>query len=105
MATYIDPRLLKMTRATGESDQVEAIIVAREDGASSLTGEDGELVRKMIESTIECTGDSPISLRYFPSANAAVISASGRFIQAVLQNEDLAVASATEIDLVFFLKS
>jgi len=102
MATYIDPRLRKKIRAAGESGQIEAIIVAKEDGISSVISENGSLVRKMIESSTECTGDTPISLRYFPKANAAVISAGGRFIEAILQSQDLAVASATEIDLMFF---
>lgn len=102
METYIDPRLLKIIPAAGESGQVEAIIVAREDDPSSSAELDGELMRKMIENTIECTRESPISLRFFPRANAAVISASGRFIQAILQSQDLAVANATEIDLMFF---
>ena len=102
MATYIDSRLLKKIRAAGESGQVEAIIVVKEDDVSSVISEDGWLVRKMINGAIEYTGDSPISLRYFPNANAAVISASGRFIQAILQSQDLAVASATEIDLIFY---
>lgn len=103
MATHIDPRLLKIIRAAGESDQVEAILVAKEDGASSPTADDGGPARRMIEGAIEGTGDLPVEVRYFPRANAAVISASGRFIQAILQSEELAVASATEIDVVFFL--
>jgi hypothetical protein len=103
MEPYIDRQLTKKIKTAGESGQVEAIIVAREDSASSATEEDGELVRRMIENTIECTGDYPISLRYFPKANAAVISASGGFIQAILQSEDLAVASTTEMDAITFL--
>ena len=88
-----------------EEDGPESAGWIVEDGDSSSAEEDGGPVRKIIESAIECTDDLPISLRYFPRANAAVISASGRFIQAILQNEELAVASATEIDLMFFLRS
>lgn len=104
MTTYIDPRLLRIIRAAGDSGQVEAIIVANEDDVSSITEQDGGPVRKVIEAAKERTGDSPISLRYFPRANAAVISASVRFIHEILQCENLAVASATEIDLMFFKK-
>ena len=103
MSSYIDPRLRKIIHVAGESGRVEAIIVAREDNLSSSTEEDGELMLKVIENTIEYIHESPISVRFFPRANAAVISASGRFIQAILQNQDLAVASTTEIDAITFL--
>jgi len=104
MAAYIDPRLLKKIRAAGESGQVEAIIIANGNDLSQPAEDRGPL-QKMVEDAIEGTGDHPISLRFFPRANAAVISASGRFIQAILQSQGLAVASATEIDLMFFSES
>jgi len=40
--------------------------------------------------------------RYFPKANAAVITASSRFLRQILNDENLAIASATDIDLIDF---
>jgi hypothetical protein len=102
MATYIDRRLTEKIRAAGESGQVEAVIIVKENGDSSLTADDGGMARQVIEGAAERAGELPFSARYFPRANAAVISSSGRFIQEILKDENLAVASATEIDTITF---
>jgi hypothetical protein len=102
MATYIDCRLTEKIRAAGESGQIEAVIVVKKNGSSSLTADDEGLARQVIECAAERAGDLPFSVRYFPRANAAVISSSGRLIQEILKDENLAVASATEIDAILF---
>jgi hypothetical protein len=104
MATFIDRRLMEKLSAAGESGRVEAIIVVKENGGSSPAIEDGGLARQVIEGTAEQTGEHPNAVRYFPRANAAVIAASGRFIQEILKNENLAVASATEVNTLAVLK-
>jgi hypothetical protein len=103
MATHIDRRLSEKISAAGEADLVEAVIVVKESGNSSLSKDDDGLVQQVIEQAIQRTSDQPGSVRYFPRANAAVISASRRFIQEILQDENLAVASAIDVDaLIFF---
>jgi len=102
MAIYIDRRLTKKIDSAGESGKVEAILVVKEDGGSDLSVDDGGLARRVIEGAIERTGDPPVAVRYFPRANAVMISASGRFVQEILKDENLAVASATDIDLTIF---
>lgn len=102
MKTYIDRRLTERISAAGESGKVEAIIVVEETGDSCLTADDGGLARHVIEGVTRRTGDLPSAVRYFSRANAAVISASGKFIQEILKDENLAVASATDVDAIGF---
>jgi hypothetical protein len=102
MAAYIDRRLTEKIRAAGESGQVEAVIVVKEQEGLSLTVDDGDLARQVVEGAAGRAGDLPSSIRYFPRANAAVISSSGRLIQEILMDENLIVASATEIDTIIF---
>ena len=102
MATYIDRRLIEKIRAAGESDQVEAVIVVNENISSSLTEDDWGVARQVIECAAERAGELPFSVRYFPRANAAVITSSGKVMQEILKDENLAVASATEIDAILF---
>jgi len=102
MKTYIDWRLTERISAAGESGEVEAMIVVEETGVSCLTADDGGLARQVIESAAKRTGEFPSSVRYFPRDNAAVITASGRFIQEILKDENLAVANATDVDAIVF---
>ena len=101
MATYIDRRLMEKISASGDADQVEAVIVVKERRGSSLFDDDG-LAQQVIERAIQRTGDQPGSLRYFPRANAVILYACSRFIQEVLKDEDLVVASATDVDALLF---
>jgi hypothetical protein len=103
MATYVDRRLTEKVRAAGETGQVEAVIVFRETGGSSPVDDDGELARQVVEGAIERTGNVPGSVRYFPRANAVVLSASGKLIREILKEKSLAVASATDVDAIVFV--
>jgi len=102
MKTYIDRRLTERISAAGEYGEVEAMIVVGETGDSCLTADDGGLARHVIEGAAKRTGEFPSAARYFPRANAAVITASGRFIQEILKDENLAVVNATDIDVIVF---
>jgi len=102
MATYIDRRLTKKIDSAGEVGQVDAILVVKDDGDSGLSVDDGGLARRVIEGASERTGVLPNAVRYFPRANAAVISASSRLVQEILKDANLAVASATDFDLMDF---
>jgi len=102
MKTYIDWRLTERISAAGESGEVEAIIVIGETRVSCPTADDGGLARHVIAGAAKRTGEFPSAVRYFPRANAAVITASGRFIQEMLKNENLAVASAIDVDIIVF---
>jgi len=99
VAAHIDRRLIKSISAAGEDSQVEAILVVKEDGGMGVCFNEGFL-QKLVEGAIERTGDLPIAIRYFPRANAIVISARTRLIQEILQDENLAVASAVDFDLM-----
>jgi hypothetical protein len=60
------------------------------------------LAQQVVEGAAERTGELPGAVRYFPRANAAVITASGRFIQEILKDENVTVASAADVDLIVF---
>jgi len=102
MATYIDQRLTEKISAAGESGQIETVIVVKENAGSSSIEDSGSLARQVIECAAERAGDLPFSVRYFPRANAAVISSNRKFIQEILKDENLAVVSTTEIDIIVF---
>jgi len=85
-----------------ENDQLEAILVVKEGGDVDLVSDDRGLARRVIETASDLTGDQPSAVRYFPKANAAVITATSRFFRQILKDENLAIASATDIDLIDF---
>jgi hypothetical protein len=102
MTAYIDPSLDRKIRAAGEFGPVEAILVVKEkEGPPSA--DDKGMAHQLIESAARRIGEFEFSVRYFPRANAAVIISRGRLIQEILKDENLAVASATEIDAISFL--
>ncbi|MBE0698319.1 MAG: hypothetical protein IH586_15480 [Anaerolineaceae bacterium] len=98
MTTYIDQHLADKIYAAGESGLIEAVIIVKESPGSSPADEDCGLARQVIERAGERTGDLAQMVRYFPRANAAVFSASSRFIQEIIQDENLVVASTTSVD-------
>jgi hypothetical protein len=98
MANYIDQRLANKINTARESDLIEAVIIVKESACSSPAEDDCGLARQVVDSAVERTGDLPQTIRYFPRANAAVISASGRLIQEIMKDKHLAVASATDVD-------
>lgn len=102
MATYIDWRLTEKISAVGDSGQVEAVIVVKESRGSSPAEDDGGLARQVVECAVEHIGHLPHAVRYFPRANAAVISANGKLIQEILKDENLYAASATDVDAIVF---
>jgi hypothetical protein len=101
MTAHIDRRLANQINAAGDSHPVDAVIVVKES-ESLLPSEDGGLARRVIEAVVERTGDHPTMVRYFPRANAAVITASSALIQEILKDENLTVASATDVDVIVF---
>lgn len=98
--TIVDGRLMERLSAAGESDLVEAILVVKESPFISL--DDAGLLQRLIDAAIEYTDDLPTAVRYFPRANAVVLSASPGFIQEILKDENLAVASAAEVGSIPF---
>jgi hypothetical protein len=102
MTAYIDTSLDKKIRAAGEYGAVEAILVVKEkDGSPSA--DDGGMVQQVIEGAAKRAGELEFAVRYFPRANAAVIASRSRLIQEIIKDENLAVASATEIEAITFL--
>ena len=59
-------------------------------------------MRGVIDGATQRSGDFPLALRYIPRANAAVISASGKLIEEILQDQNVVVASAVDVDLMVF---
>lgn len=102
MAVYIDRRLTEKINRAGETGQVEILIVVKETEGSSPAIDDGGLAQQVIDRAIERTGELPHTTRYFPRANAVVISASGKWIQELLKEECLAAASAPDVDAIVF---
>ncbi len=102
MTAHIDRRLIDNIRAAAQSGQVEAIIVVEDNVPSRLADDDGGLAQQVVEAAIERTGCSPHAVRYFPRANAAILVASGRFLQELLGDRRLTVASATDTDFLGF---
>jgi hypothetical protein len=102
MATYIDQRLTEKINRAGETGPIEAVIVVKENEEISLAMDDGGLTRCVIDGAVERTGELPHTIRYFPRANAAIISASVKLIQEIIKDENLAVASATDVDAIVF---
>ncbi len=102
MTAHIDRRLSDKIKAAGESGEVEAIIVVKDMADPYLADDDGGLARQVIEGVVERTGERPGAVRYSPRSNAAVIVASSRFLQEILKDEHLAVASATDTDVIVF---
>ena len=102
MAAHIDRRLIDKIVAAGDSGQVEAIIVVQGSEETS-PGEEGDgLARQVVDSSAQRVGALPHTVRYFPRANAAVLSAKGNLIQEILKDERLAVASASDLDVFPF---
>ncbi len=101
MVAYIDRRLTRTIDRAAASSQVDAIIVVK-DAADPALSLDGILLHQVIEGAIERAGDVPAALRYIPRANAAVISASGKLIEEILQDQNVVVASAVDVDLMVF---
>jgi hypothetical protein len=102
MTAYIDPSLDRKIRAAGEFCPVEAVLVVKEKDGSPSADDEG-LAQQVIESAARRAGELEFTVRYFPRANAAVIASSSRLIQEIIKDENLAVASATEIDAISFL--
>lgn len=102
MANFIDRRLMDKITDASSFEQVEAILIFKDEEVVGLSVDDGGLAQQVVEGLIKRTGDLPKSVRYFPRANAAVISSSSWFIQEILKDKHLAVASATDIDFVKF---
>lgn len=103
MATFIDQRLTNKLNVRTPPAQVEAIFVVQE--TSGAGGDDGGLARRVIEAAGQRAGDPPAAARYFPKANAVVVSATVRFIQEMLQDENVLVASAVDFDLIDYIFS
>jgi hypothetical protein len=101
MSAYIDRRLARKMEAAGDSRPVEAVIVVKESEDPLLT-KDGGLAQQVVEGAVERTGELPGATRYFPRANAAVITGSGRFMQELLKDENVTVASAVDLDAIVF---
>ncbi len=101
MAAYLDRRLTCTIERAGAAGAIEAIIIVKEgeDPASSM---DGALLRRVIDGAIQRADDSPLALCYIPRANAAIITASRKLIEEILGDENVAVASAVDIDLMLF---
>jgi hypothetical protein len=102
MATFIDRRLRDQLARAGEHNQVEAVIVVDADPDLSTTGSVRKCLEQVIEGAIGRAGEHPATVRYFAGANASVILASGRFIREILEDEHIAVASATDVDVIAF---
>ncbi len=102
MAPFIDRQLSAQLARAGEDKQVEAIIVVDADPDLPATVGVQERLEQVIEGAIGRTGEHPASVRYFAGANASVILASGRFIREILEDEHIAVASATDVDVMAF---
>lgn len=105
MMPYIDRYFDEKISTAGQSELVEAILVVKEGSDLSPAAEDCGLAQRVVERAVERTGDLPRAVRYFPRANAVVLLASSRLMQELLNDERLAVASATEVDSVIFPKS
>ncbi len=101
MTAYLDRRLTRTIERAGAAQAIDAIIIVKE-GEDPESSMDGALLRRVIEGAIQRAGDSPLALRYIPRANAAVISASRKLLQELLGDENIAVASAVDIDLMVF---
>ncbi len=101
MATCIDRRLREKIGEAGEAGLVEGVFVFKAGDASVLAETDEGLTQQVIESAILRSGEQPETVRYFPRANAAVVTASSRFMQEILKDKRLAVASATDVDAFF----
>ncbi len=102
MAAYIDGRLIDQIHVAGQSGEVGAIIVVKDEGAQQLADDDGGLARQVVEGATERTGCRPSTVRYFPRANAAVLVAGGRFLQEILSDWRMTVASATDTNVLAF---
>jgi hypothetical protein len=103
MATFIDQRLMNKLHARNPPAQVEAIFVVQETGGAD--DDDGWLARRVIEAACQRAGHPPTAARYFPKANAVVVSATVSFIQEMLQDENVQVASAVDFDLIDYIFS
>jgi hypothetical protein len=101
MAVFIDRCLTRSIDRAAAAGAIEAIIIVKEgeDPASSM---DGALLRRVIDGAIQRADDSLLALRYIPRANAAIITASRKLIEEILGDENIAVASAVDIDLMVF---
>jgi hypothetical protein len=96
MAATIDRHLTKQIAEAGETGLVAAVMIVKEPGGPAM--DDGGLARRVIEKAVERTGEIPASVRYVPRANAAVLLARAGLIQEILVDENLAVASAADLD-------
>jgi hypothetical protein len=101
MSAYIDRRLAHKIEAAGDTRPVEAVIVVK-GSEDSLLPEDGGLAQQVVEGAAERTDEVPGAARYFPRAHAAVITASRRFMQELLKDENVTVASGVDLDAIVF---
>ncbi len=100
--TFIDGRLRDQMKQAGEAGPVEVVIVVDADHEWLTRESAGRLLAQVIQGVIQRTGDQPESVRYFTGANAAVILANGKFIRAVMDDEHVVVASATDVGVFPF---
>ncbi len=104
MATFVDRRLSAQLAMAGEDKQVDAVIVVNAGPDLSAIAGVQKCLEQVIEGAIGRTGEHPASVRFFAGANAAVILASGKFIREILEDEHIAVASATDVDVIAFCR-
>lgn len=96
---YVDPRLSRLLAEAGENALLDAVIVVSDGASSSL--DDGGLAQQVIDHAAAHVGERPARLRFFPRANAAVLSASAPFLREILKDPAIAAASAADIASAF----
>lgn len=101
-SSAIDPKLRAQIEAAGDKGEVQAVVLVsgpapkKKGGEADERGPGGGLVDRVSKKVKE----KPISVRYLPRMGAVVITASGRFMDKLVQ--DASVVSATPMDADMF---
>ena len=93
-----DPELLRqLDAAGGDADEVQAVFSLRPGGAARLSlspEETDATVARLLERVRRETGVAPRDCNVFRHLGAFVVAASARFVRALLEQEEIASATA-----------
>jgi hypothetical protein len=91
---YIDPRFADRYERAKPDEKIESLIIAQSDENEQKK----DLTKRLIEQSAEQSGTMPAKVRYFKNADLAYIEAKRAFYTELLEQAELFVCSATDIN-------
>lgn len=92
----IDPQLRAQIDKAGDKGHVQAIVLVASSSSKKKRADERGPGGELIDRVSKKVKEKPVSVRYMPRMGAVVLTASGRFMDKLI--EDASVVSATPMD-------